>query len=132
MLGCFHTFTSLLGAIGTLTEGTWIRSIMEVVYGGNAVQHMMTGKSVQRAFRGHLLIDRSLNYLVVSDLLQVDSQFKTLLDQAEEIYSSLMAKKVTMESVVALDVLTSIKDTIDTKKAELHIQSETSCLWMEA
>ena len=69
-------------------EGTGLRAIIEVVYGGNAVQHMMTEISVQRAFRGHLLIDRSLNYLVVSDLLQDDPQFKTLLDQAEEIYSS--------------------------------------------
>lgn len=67
MLGGFHTFMNLLGAIGTLMKGTGLRNIMEVVYGSNAVQHM-TGKSVQRAFRGHLLVDRCLNHLVVSEL----------------------------------------------------------------
>ena len=50
-LGCFHTFMNLLGAIGTLMEGTGLREILGTVYGDNAVTHMMTGKSVQRAFR---------------------------------------------------------------------------------
>ena len=65
-IGCFHTFMNLLGTIGTLMEGKGLRGIMEVVYGGN-IKHMMTGKSVQRAFRGHLLVDRCLNHLIVSD-----------------------------------------------------------------
>ena len=58
---------NLLGTIGTLMEGKGLRGIMEVVYGGN-IKHMMTGKSVHRAFRGHLLVDRCLNHLIVSDL----------------------------------------------------------------
>ncbi len=57
MLGCCHTFMNLIGAIGTfsLTDGTGVTDINEVVYGQNAVHHMMTGKSAQKAFRGHLL-----------------------------------------------------------------------------
>ena len=57
MLGSFHTFMNLLGAIGTLMQGTGLQNILELVYGENAVVHMMTGKSVQRAFRGHLLVE---------------------------------------------------------------------------
>ncbi len=57
MLGCWHTFMNLIGAIGTfnLTDGTGLTDISEVVYGQNAVHYMMTGKSVQKAFHGHLL-----------------------------------------------------------------------------
>ncbi len=57
MLGCCHTLMNLSGAIGTfnLTNGTGLTDINEVVYGQNVVHHMMTGKSVQNAFRGHLL-----------------------------------------------------------------------------
>ena len=55
MLGSFHTFMNLLGAKGTLMMGTGLKNILEVVYGKNAVVHMMTGKYVQRSFRGHLL-----------------------------------------------------------------------------
>ena len=66
-LGGFHTFMNLLGAIGTLMDGTGLKDILGVVYGENSVIHMMTGKSVQRAFRGHLLVDRCLNRMLVSD-----------------------------------------------------------------
>jgi len=130
MLGCFHTFMNLLGAIGTLMEGTGLRNIMEVVYGGNAVQHMMTGKSVQRAFPGHFLVDRCLNHLVVSDLLEDNPQFESLVDQAGETYSSLVAKETTLESAVASDMLIQIKEKIDTKKAELSTRSKNSQLWI--
>ena len=130
MLGCFHTFMNLLGAIGTLMEGTGLRNIIEVIYGENAVQHMMTGKSVQRAFRGHLLVDRCLNHLIVSDLLEDNRQFKSLVDQAGETYSSLVAKETTLETALASDILIQIKEKIDTKKAELSRRSKTSQLWI--
>ena len=87
MFGCFHTLMNLLGTIGTLVEGTGLRNILEVVNGENAVQHMMTGKSVQRAIRGHLLVDRCLNHLIVSELLEENPQFESLVEQAGAIYT---------------------------------------------
>ena len=44
MLGCFHTLMNLLGAIGTLMEGTGLKNILETVYGENAVVYIMTGE----------------------------------------------------------------------------------------
>ena len=130
MLGCFHTFMNLLGAIGTLMEGSGLRNIMEVVYGSNAVHHMMTGKSVQRAFRGHLLVDRCINNLVVSDLLEDNPQFESLVDEAGEMYSSLVTKETTLESAVGSDMLREIREKLDAKKAELSTRSKTSKLWI--
>ncbi|KAK3889496.1 hypothetical protein Pcinc_006468 [Petrolisthes cinctipes] len=103
---------------------------MEVVYGGNAIQHMMTGKSLQRAFRGHLLVDRCLNYLVVSDLLKDNTQFESLIDQVEDTYSSLVVKEITLESAVASDMLIKIKHMIDMKQSEISTRSTTSQLWI--
>ena len=57
---------------------------------------MMTGKSVQRAFRGHLLVDRCLNHLTVSDLLKNDQQFESMVDQVGETYSSSEVKEATL------------------------------------
>ena len=130
MLGCFHTFMNLLGAIGKLMEGTGLTNIMEVVYGENAVHHMMTGKSVQRAFRGHLLVDRCLNHMVVSDLLEDNPEFESLVDQAGEMYAPLLAKEMTLESAVASDTLNQIKERISTRKEELVSRSKTSQLWI--
>ena len=44
LLGSFHTFMNFLGAIGKLMHGSGLKNILEVVYGENAVIHMLTGK----------------------------------------------------------------------------------------
>ena len=61
LLGSFHTLMKLLGKIGSLMNGTGLEEILHVVYGGNPIEHMMTRKSVQRALRGHLLMNKSLS-----------------------------------------------------------------------
>ena len=58
LLGSFHTLMNLLGAIGTLMDGSGLKDIQETIYGENAVIHIMTGKAVQRALPGHLLVDQ--------------------------------------------------------------------------
>ena len=60
LLGTFHTFMNVLGAIGTLMGGAGLKEIMETVYGENAFVHMMSEKAAQRAFCGHLLVDQCL------------------------------------------------------------------------
>ena len=50
--------------------GTGLKDIL-VVYGENAVVHMMTGKSVQRSFRGHLLVDKCLKHMIASDMWMI-------------------------------------------------------------
>ena len=121
---------NLLGAIGTLMEGTGLMNIMEVVYGSNAVQHMTTGMSVHRAFRGHLLVDRCLNHLVVSELQEDDSQFESSVNQAGEMYSSMVTKETTLESAATSDKLNQVKEKVDTKRADLSTRSKTSRLWL--
>ena len=60
LLGSFHTLMNLLGAIGTFTDGSGLKEILDTLYGANAIVHMMSEKAVQRAFRGHLLVDQCL------------------------------------------------------------------------
>ena len=90
MLGSFHTFMNLLGAIGKLMDGTGLKNILEVIYGENAVLHMLTGKSIQRAFRGHLFIEKCLNHLLLSDLGNSNTDFTSLVDQVESMYNLLV------------------------------------------
>lgn len=54
---------NFLGAIGTLMESKGLKDILEIVYGENTLTHIITGKSVQKAFRGHLLVNKFLNLL---------------------------------------------------------------------
>ena len=49
----FHNEMSFLGTIGTLMEATGLKEVLELLYAKNAVTHMLTGKAVSRAIRGH-------------------------------------------------------------------------------
>ena len=57
---------SFLGSIGRLMAGSGLQQLLEVVFAPNALIHMLTGKSVARAVRGHFLVDAVLNAVIVS------------------------------------------------------------------
>ena len=100
------------------------------MYGSNAVQHIMTGKSVQRAFRGHLLIDRCVNHLIVSNILEDDPRFQSLIERAEDLYTSMLGNVKSRVDVEESDTLTKMNEKIDQKKEELSNRSKTSKLWI--
>ena len=50
MLRSFHTFMNLLGVIGTLMEGTGLKSVLEVADGENAVVHIQGQSKVAPDF----------------------------------------------------------------------------------
>ena len=73
-LGGFHTLMSFLGSIGTLMAGSGISSVLECVYGKNAVEHMLSGKAISRAIRGHLLVDAALHMNLINMLYPVKDE----------------------------------------------------------
>ena len=60
---------NLLGAIGILLEDRGLKNILELAYGENVVVHL-TGRSVQRALRGHLLVDKCLHQMIVKSVIE--------------------------------------------------------------
>ena len=48
-----------------------LQELLEVVYAGNTVTHMMTGKAVSRAICGHLLADAALTSTLLADVNNV-------------------------------------------------------------
>ena len=121
---------NVLGAIGTLMKGTGLANIREGVYRENTVVHMMTGKAVQRAFRGHLLTDKCLNHLIVSETLEVNPEFASPVEESEEIYSSLIAGETTLEDVALSDTLATVQQEVNKVKMKLQSRSKTSQFWL--
>ena len=60
-------------------DGTGLKSILEVLYGENAVAHMLNGKAVARAVRGHLLVDNCLHQLLVQSILDDNPELTSLI-----------------------------------------------------
>ncbi len=54
-----------------MMKGSGLEEALETVHGPNAVIHMLSGKAVSRALRGHLLIEAALvNKLMLTVLPQ--------------------------------------------------------------
>ena len=52
ILGGFHTEMSLLGAIGSIMDGSGLKEMLTQVYAEGSVEQMLSGKAVARAVRG--------------------------------------------------------------------------------
>ena len=60
---------SFLGCNGYLMSNTGILEALEVVYAGNNVPHLLSGKTVSRALQSHQLLDLVFNAVLFEDLL---------------------------------------------------------------
>ena len=60
VLGGFHLMMSFLGSIGTVMNGSGLSDALQSIYAPKAVEHMMSGKAVSRALRGHFLLASAL------------------------------------------------------------------------
>ena len=76
---------SFLGSIGHLMTGSGLQEFLEVVYASNSVSHMLGGKAISRAVRGHFLVDAALNTMLIADLYNV--QLPTNEEKPPEVHS---------------------------------------------
>ncbi|KAJ6661273.1 hypothetical protein lerEdw1_015410 [Lerista edwardsae] len=125
LLGSFHTVMNVLGAIGTLMDGTGLRNILEEVYAENAVVHMLSGKAVARAVRGHLLVDNCLHQLLLNSIAEDTPDFAALIDETEEAYQRLLQRETDFESFLKSAAVTRIQDELEKKRSEVHALSKT-------
>ncbi|KAG8175315.1 hypothetical protein JTE90_013647 [Oedothorax gibbosus] len=67
--------------------------VLEEKYDSNAVLHMMTGKAISRAIRGHLLVDAALSTLLMADVFPCneDGSCHKIIQDASVLYDSIMS-----------------------------------------
>ena len=71
---------SFLGCIGHLMAGSGLQELLELVYAKKAVIHMLSGKAVSRAIRGHFLVDGALNAMLASKTFNVPLPVKSTVN----------------------------------------------------
>ena len=52
-------------------SGSGLREVLEVIYSSNTVVHMISGKALARAVRGHMLVDSALNAMLVNKAFHI-------------------------------------------------------------
>ena len=60
ILGGFHLTMSFLGSMGEVMKGSGLSEALGTIYGTNTVVHIMSGKAIAQAIRGHFLIEAAL------------------------------------------------------------------------
>ena len=81
-LGGFHTLMSFLGSVGCLMSGSGLEDIMELNYGTCTVSHILSGKAVSRAIRGHFLVHGALMMKLFQYLLP-QSAFSSFEEESD-------------------------------------------------
>ena len=143
-LGGFHTQMSFLGSIGHLMDSS---GLQEMLYAPNAVVHMLSGKAIARAVRGHFIVDAALNVLMLhsgfnasmpcqpmsySSDADVEAPTKNKdVDEALTLYEKLMAGEISAEEVCSSNVLERIKDSLKNHSDSVKDSSRTSALWVQ-
>ena len=91
---------------------------------------MMTGKAVHRALRCHLLADKCLYNHLITEMVKDNPDIQTLLDQAKELYSSLLSGEKTLTDAACSEALIKLETVMEKKKSKLAQTSKTSQLWV--
>ena len=127
-LGGFHTMMCFLSSIGYLMHGSGLEEVLEEVYASNTVPHMMSGKAVARAIRGHFIVQNALTTLLVEDHAD-DVNF----DFMKPFYDKAVNEGLDDQQ---LDALLSCEDfkifsnELEQYKQRLKNSSRTAKLWL--
>ena len=113
----------------------------------NAVSHMLSGKAIARAIRGHFLVDGALNAMLVCDTfnlplpfnadinpdendeLQAEPRSDIDLDLVKVLYEELTKNREMANQVSSAEVLGSVAKEIEDKKVSMA-GHRTAVLWM--
>ena len=139
---------SFLLSMGHLIAYSGLQELLEVVYAGNTVTHMMTGKAVSSAIHGHLLVDAALSSTLLADVYNVPVPTKDAVDaqtcddetneketidsvitdltEARELYRKTMSSSLLVEDVCSEEVLQQITSKLNKKKKSM------THLWLQS
>ncbi|CAC5398048.1 unnamed protein product [Mytilus coruscus] len=124
-LGPFHTEMSFLGSIGNLMSNTALKEMLELIYALNAVTHILSGKAVARAFRGHMLEDTALYCVLIAEIFNIDVSKRleephstldsTEMREIDQLYSQLTLGELSASEACESDVLKNLEATVRRK-----------------
>jgi hypothetical protein len=138
-LGAFHTIMSFLGSIGSIMAGSGLIDALQCCYGPIAVSHMMTGKAVARALRGHFLSESALVVLLLTDVVNctvVGENSEGLAFNSsdaielEQLYMNIVCRTFDFASDVS-QVCAKLTSALHARKLQVAEHSRTAKLWLQ-
>ena len=128
-LGGFHTLMSFLGSIGFLMEGSGLQEALSGIYAKNVVPHILSGKAVARALRGHFLVHAALMAKLLRPI--VDEMDVGEMTEIENLLGKVLNKEATNDDIMQTEVLSSITTEIEVIRQSLASKSRNAKLWLQ-
>lgn len=150
-LGGFHIEMSFLGCIGSLMAESGITEALKTIYAENVIQHILSGKAVQRAVRAHQLLVSVINALLLekafgislSDTSETSINSITntyevkelnvtdpLLKNAVNLYDDLVSGKVSEDDICANNDILKAEARLENLKTTMN-EKKTCMLWLQ-
>ena len=126
LLGTFHIAVNLLGCIGEIMNNSGFENILEEIYGGNAVQHMLQGKAFSRALRGNLIVVQALSSLLYEKAFLEEVNLSTL----SNLYENLVNKTYSCNEIENNTYLIDMQENIELITRKMIEETKTSKLWI--
>jgi len=139
-LGGFHTIMNFLGSIGCIMAGSGLQEVLETCYGPNAVGHMLAGRSVARALRGHYLVQSALYSILLNpefcpNIADSECEVETLSDgdrdHLHQMYNSVVVDRGQQFDSSDMDCLDKLMQAIVARKDSVTHSSATAQLWVQ-
>ena len=123
-VGGFHTLMSFLGNNGTSMKGSGFSESMQVVYGKNTVQHIVSGKAIARAFRGNFLLQSALRLQIIRLLQHEEMISEEDLNTLKSLHENFTDGKSHDENIVNCEIIEKLNCALEKLMAR---PSESLC-----
>ena len=109
-------------------RGSGLEEVLEEVYAGNTIPHMMSGKAVARSVRGHFLVQSALTTLLIEGIKD-----KINLSFMEAVYEQAVESGLDEEQLDDLifnEAFENVSNELEQYKEILRACSRTAKLWL--
>ena len=134
-LGGFHTLMSFAGSIGSFMDGSGLECALQTVYGENSVKHMLYGKAIARATRGHMLVEAALTIKLQQLATDADLETYGKLTAEElneiEMYCKQVSDKEIDILAVPCQAIEKLDSIVASLKTDIASKSRTAKLWLQ-
>ena len=125
-MGGFHILMSFIDSIGYKIGGFGLEEVLTEVYAENSILHIISGKAYARAVRGYILVDSTLNNMLIVEVMS--SLEPEHIAELKKVFQDF--PKWGRADKDFCETLAELAKQLDTKKEQLKNINRTARLWI--
>ena len=112
-------------------KGSGFSKSMQVVYGENAVQHIVSGKAIARALRGNFLLQSAFRLQIIRLLQHKEMRSEKDLNTLKSLHENFIDGKSHDENIVNCEIIEKLNCALEKLMDRLSESLRTTKLWIQ-